>query len=78
MMYPGGSKNFDESTGRYRSGKMPIGKPIMAKDEMNKPPVLKKVKRRMNSPRPFQPIARDTGGITGPGGKSVNPIYNTY
>jgi len=90
IKYPGGSKDFDESTGKYRSGRIPK-KPVAPK---NKPPFQPKVKpggpillpgnpksafpKLVNTKIGLTPNQRMVGGITKTGGKLVNPTYNTY
>lgn len=87
IMYPGGSKDFDERTGKYRLGTGPgrragINPPKPKRPGINppindsirpKPPIL-----RMEPIGLKPPVLRVDAGITGPGGKSVDRIYNTY
>jgi hypothetical protein len=65
-MYPGGSKGFYDKPKKQILRPQPVSKAV-------KRPV-----RPIKGPKPFQPIARDTGGIIGRGGKMVDDIYNTY
>ena len=68
IKYPGGSAGFYD-------------KPKPRNQIVRPQPVSKAVKRPVRpikGPKPFQPIARDTGGIIGRGGKMVDDIYNTY
>ena len=51
--------------------KRPIGKPIAASDKIKRPKIKPPILDNF-------PHSRSSGGITGPGGKQVNSVYNTY
>ena len=69
---PGGATGRDDQ-GNFTYPIKPPSKP-KPKPRPGKPINLKPIKGKPIG----KPLGRSTGGITGPGGKQVNSVFNTY
>ena len=79
---PGGATGYDEK-GNLTYPIKPPSKPKPAtapgfNKPQPKPTPSRPGVKPQPKPKPMKPLGRSSGGITGPGGKQVNPVYNTY